>query len=179
MTIIKVVTLILLSFTLIIQNNDQRYISYVVEKKSKINIAFNDSTVLTFKVNQTPKKNFQFNDTTCVYLDVDTLAKPKLKIDSILCVHTFPPETYYNCGVSALYLVFIIDKDGKILHKGVNGQPICPGSEEYNRSFYEAMTHIKLDFLPAKVKGNNVASLRRMVLSYIRSENKYKLLFEK
>ena len=62
-----------------------------------------------------------------------------------------------------MYLVFIIDENGKITQKGLDRE--LP-SDDYQKEFIRLMKLIKTEFEPATIGGKKVASFLKMNINY-------------
>ncbi|HLG03918.1 MAG TPA: hypothetical protein VI731_10015 [Bacteroidia bacterium] len=162
------VLIALLILTVLFTGNPEKYIAEIIPSKTSIKITFQDSSSNEFALHQDQYRYF-FLEKNKIYLEYDSMPHAFLSIDSILNANAVRPSSYYDAGVNSMFLVFVIDVEGKTLYKGFDRDAIA--NEEWEVLFNNIMKRCITEFIPAKVKSKNVGSIYRMCFTYDPSQN--------
>lgn len=138
------------------------YIKSTYIDKTKIKILFNDKTNIKTKIKKENSKRYFNVNNNRIYLDVDIKAKCHINIDSLIKIETIRPK-YNSNYLPIIYLVFIINENGKIIYQGLDRE-FC--RDDYQNEFDRVMKFIKADFDPAVVDGKRVSSLIKFHINY-------------
>ena len=129
-----------------------------------ISINYTDSCVLRFKIKkEISKKYFQLKDDKKIYLDVDEQAKWNQSIDSLFRSNTIRPQLRFGEPLPIIYLVFIIDENGKVLYKGLDRE-LPPDEDYYQKDFFRLIKLVDCQLEPAILNGKKVASMLKILI---------------
>jgi hypothetical protein len=155
---------ILLLVSLLFPMRDTAYIKFTRIDKNGISIHFDDSTSLKCPITKEKSKRwFCLKEKSKIYLDVDNEAKWKVNIDSLLKANTIRPKLHIGEMLPIMYLVFIVDENGKIFLSGLDRE--IP-QDDYQKEFFRLVKLINADFEPATLGGKKVASVFKYNVNY-------------